>query len=124
MTILIGARARKQKVTRTAKEGRYCLTCIQHQVYRPKTRPVSCWGAIRYNYKGPLLIIHGSGEKGAFKQVDYLVQILEFIRPILAAFSFITLLLSIPVHPIFMENGNPAHGKKTKYNCYQKYRDF
>ena len=54
--------------------------------------------------------------------MDYLAQILEFIRPILSAFSFITLLLLEPVQPLFMEDGNPAHGHKLINNPCALFR--
>jgi hypothetical protein len=38
---------------------------------------VYAWGAIRYGYKSQLIFIKGTGKAGAFKQVDYLKQILK-----------------------------------------------
>ena len=117
VTFLIGGRSAKEKVTRNSRE-RYCLTCIQHQFYRGHTIPVSAWGAIGYGYKSPLIFVHGTGKVGALKQVDYLAQVLEpHIRPILEAFAEITHRLRPSVEPLFMEDGNPAHGYKSQTNC-------
>ena len=69
----------KQRVTRNTKKGkseRYCENCIQHQFHRGDTIPVNAWAAIGFGYESPLLFIDGSGKKGAFKQIDYLTQIL------------------------------------------------
>jgi hypothetical protein len=52
--------------------------------------PVNAWGAIGYGYKSPLIFVDGIGKKGAFKQVDYLTQVLEYLQPILEAFALIT----------------------------------
>jgi hypothetical protein len=76
VTFLIGGRTAKEKVTRKRGE-RTCETCIQHQLHRGHTTPVNAWGAIGYGYKSPLLFIHGTGKSGAFKQKDYLAQILQ-----------------------------------------------
>jgi hypothetical protein len=49
---------------------------------------VNGWGAIGYGYKSPLVFVKGTGKKGAFKQKDYLAQVLEaYIQPILEAFA-------------------------------------
>ena len=76
---------------------------------------VNAWGAIRYGYKSPLIFIHGSGKSNARKQVDYLSQVLElYIRLILEAFALIT--HELGMEPLFMEDGNPAHGYKSHTN--------
>jgi transposase len=86
---------------------------------------VSAWGAIGYNYKSPLVFLHGTGKKGALKQIDYLTQVLEpHIRPILAAFALVTHLLTIAVEPLFMEDGNAAHGHKSSNNICRLFRDL
>ena len=53
--------------------------------------PVNAWGAIGYRYKGPLLFVKRTGKKGAFKEVDYLNQVLAlYINSILEAFAEVT----------------------------------
>jgi hypothetical protein len=47
---------------------------MKHRGYEAS---VNAWAAIGYDYKILILFIHGSGKNGAFKQVDYLKQILE-----------------------------------------------
>jgi len=122
VTFLVGGRTVKAKVTRKRGE-RQCLTCIQQQFHRGHTTPVNAWGAIGYGYKSPLIFVHGSGKTGALVQTDYLAQVLEpYIRPILEAFAAITHLLRPSVEPLFMEDGNPAHGHKSITNCCQRFR--
>ncbi|PMD12778.1 hypothetical protein NA56DRAFT_756286 [Hyaloscypha hepaticicola] len=95
----------------------------EHQLHRGHTTPVHAWGAIGYGYKSPLLFIHGSGKSGAFTQKDYLAQVLApHIQPILEAFAAITHLLRPIVEPLFMEDGNSAHGRKSARNCYARWR--
>jgi hypothetical protein len=78
VTFLVGGRTVKQRVTR--KGGERCYPdCIQHQFHRGGTESVSAWGAIGYGYKSPLIFVKGTGKKDAFKQVDYLAQILEHL---------------------------------------------
>jgi len=125
VTFLIRSKLAKVRVSRSAEEGRYYENCIQHQFHRGHTTPISAWGAIRYNYKLPLIFIYRTSKKGAFKQVDYLAQVLQLsIRTILAAFRLICLLLAVPVEPLFMEDGNPAHGHKSYTNYCQRFRDL
>ncbi|PMD27087.1 hypothetical protein NA56DRAFT_725911, partial [Hyaloscypha hepaticicola] len=81
---------------------------------------INAWGAISYGYKSPLIFVNGTGKKGAFKQVDYLVQVLKYLLPILEAFALITHALG--VEPLFMEDGNSAHGHKSTTNCCVQYR--
>jgi transposase len=70
-----------------------------------------------------LLFIHGSGKKGAFTQKDYLAQVLERqLTPILKAFAAITHLLRPAAEPLFMEDGNSAHGHKSTTNYCQRFR--
>ena len=122
VTFLIGGRTAKEKVTRKRGE-RHCETCIQHQFHRGHTTPVNTWGAIGYGYKSPLIFIHGSGKKGAFTQKDYLSQFLAaHIQPILEAFAAITHLLCPCAEPLFMEDGNSAHGHKSARNCCAQFR--
>jgi transposase len=121
VTFLVGGRTVKQKVTRNCKE-RFCETCIQHQFHRGGTIPVHAWGAIGYGYKSPLLFVKGSGKRGAFTQKDYLAQILQKLQPILEAFALITHQLRPAVEPLFMEDGNSAHGHKSTRNCCAQYR--
>ena len=122
VTFLIGGRSAKERVTRKRGE-RTCPTCVQHQLHRGHTTPVHAWGAIGYGYKSPLLFIKGSGKTGAFTQRDYLAQVLEpHIRPILEAFTAITHLLAPTTEPLFMEDGNSAHGHKSSRNCCQRFR--
>jgi hypothetical protein len=121
VTFLIGGRTAKEKVTRKRGE-RTCPTCIQHQLHRGHTTPVNAWGAIGYGYKSPLIFIHGTGKAGAFKQTDYLTQVLQpHLQPILEAFAAITHLLCPLVKPLFMEDGNSAHGHKSTTNCYARW---
>ena len=122
VTFQIGGRSAKEKVTRKRGERTH-PTCIQHQFHRGGTIPVNAWGAIGYGYKSPLLFIDGTGKRGAFKQVDYLSQVLQpHIQGILEAFAAITHLLAPASEPLFMEDGNPAHGHKSKSNCCARYR--
>jgi hypothetical protein len=96
-----------------------------HQLYRGHTTPVNAWGAIGYGYKSPLIFIHGSGKRGAFKQRDYLTQLLApHLQPILEAFAAVTHLLRPLIEPLFMEDGNAAHGHKSITNCYAKWRQL
>jgi hypothetical protein len=122
VTFFIGGRTCKEKVTR--KRGkRTHPTCIQHQFHRGGTTPVNAWGAIGYGYKSLLLFLKGTGKKGTFKQVDYLAQILEpYIQGILEAFARKTHELHPSAEPLFMEDGNSAHGHKSNTNCCQRYR--
>lgn len=121
-TFLIGGRSAKERVTRKQGE-RQCPTCIQHQFHRGGTTPVNCWGAIGYGYKSPILFVHGTGKKGAFKQTDYLSQILEpHIESIIEGFAAKTHELRPAAEPLFMEDGNSAHGHKSKTNCCAKWR--
>jgi transposase len=121
VTFLVGGRTAKERVTR--KGGERCHpTCIQHQLHRGHTTPVNAWGAIGYGYKSPLIFIHGSGKKGAFTQKDYLSQVLAHLQPILEAFAAITHLLRPSAEPLFMEDGNSAHGHKSTRNCCARYR--
>ncbi len=122
VTFLIGGRSVKEKVTRKRGE-RTCETCIQHQFHRGHTTPVNAWGSIGYGYKSPLLFIDGTGKSGAFKQVDYLGQILEsHIQAILEDFASVTHKLSPVAEPLFMEDGNSAHGHKSTSNCCARWR--
>jgi hypothetical protein len=110
----------KQRVTRNNHE-RFCSTCIQHQFHRGHTTPVNAWGAIGYGYKSPLLFIDGSGQKGAFTQQNYLDQVLKpHIEPILEEFGVHT--HKLDMEPLFMEDGNSAHGHKSTKNCCAKWR--
>jgi transposase len=70
-----------------------------------------------------LIFVTGTGKSSALKQVDYLSQVLEpHIRPILEAFAAITHQLRPSVEPLFMEDGNSAHGHKSTRNCCAKFR--
>jgi transposase len=123
VTFLVGGRSAKARVTRNTKKGqseRYCEDYIQHQFHHGHTTPVNAWGAIGYGYKSPLLFVDGTGKKGAFKQVDYLAQVLKHLSPILEAFALVTHALG--VEPLFMEDGNSAHGHKSTGNCCAQYR--
>jgi hypothetical protein len=54
--------------------------------------------------------------------MDYLAQILETqLRPILEAFAAITHQLRPITEPLFIEDGNSAHGYKLTRNCYAKW---
>ncbi|RFU26349.1 hypothetical protein B7463_g9989, partial [Scytalidium lignicola] len=120
VTFLVGGRTVKQKVTRNLCE-RFCENCIQHQFHRGSTTPVNAWGAIGHDYKSPLLFVKGSGKKGALTQMDYLSQILTpHIKSILEDFGAYTHALGL--EPLFMEDGNPAHGHKSIHNCCTQYR--
>jgi transposase len=70
-----------------------------------------------------LIFIHGSGKNGAFNQKDYLSQVLAaHIQPILEAFAAVTHLLRPSAEPLFMEDGNSAHGHKSTRNCCAQFR--
>lgn len=122
VTFLVGGRTAKEKVTRKKKE-RTCENYIQHQLHKEHTTPVNAWGAIGYGYKSPLIFVAGTGKSGAFKQVNYLNQVLEpYIQGIMNAFAFITHKLAPSVEPLFMEDGNSAHGHRSTRNCCAKWR--
>jgi len=121
VTFLVGGRTVKQRVTRKRGERTH-PTCIQHQFHRGHTTPVNAWGAIGYGYKSPLIFVHGSGKKGALTQKDYLAQVLSRIQLILEAFAVVTHLLCPSAEPLFMEDGNSAHGHKSTRNCCARYR--
>jgi hypothetical protein len=119
---LIGGRTVKERVTRKRGE-RTCPTYIQYQFHRGHTIPVNAWGAIGYGYKSPLLFIQGSSKSGAFTQADYLVQVLEpYIQGFIDNFTAITYQLDPAVEPLFIEDGNSAHGHKSTRNCCTRYR--
>ena len=120
VTFLVGGRAAKERVTRNYTE-RQCLNCIQHQFHRGHTTHVSAWGAIGYGYKSPLIFVQGTRKGTALKQ-DYLTQVLEYLLPILEAFALATYSLRPSAEPLFMEDGNPAHGHKSATNCCARYR--
>jgi hypothetical protein len=85
--------------------------------------PVNAWGAIGYGYKSPLLFLRRSGKKDAFIQVNYLSQILApYLEGIVNAFAAIIYLLVPAVKPLFMEDGNSAHGHKSTSNYCAKWR--
>jgi transposase len=123
---MIGGKTVKQKVTRNINKGyseRFCETCVQHQFHRGHTTPVNAWGAIGFGYKSPLYFIEGHGKNGAFLQTDYLQQLLEpYIQGILEAFALITHTLRPSAEPLFMEDGNAAHGHKSTTNCCARFR--
>jgi hypothetical protein len=122
VTFLVGGRTVKCRVTRKKGERTH-PTCIQYQFHRGHTTPVHAWGAIGYGYKSPLIFLHGSGKNGAFVQTDYLAQILEaHLTPILEAFAAVTHLLRPCAEPLFMEDGNSAHGHKSTRNCCARWR--
>jgi transposase len=84
---------------------------------------VNAWGAIGYGYKSPVIFLKGTGKAGAFKQLDYLAQILKpHIQDILDAFAAQTYLLRPSAEPLFMEDGNAAHGHKSHSNCCAQWR--
>jgi hypothetical protein len=54
-------------------------------------------------------------------QKDYLSQVLApYIEGILKAFAEVTHQLG--VEPLFMEDGNSAHGHQSSRNCYAQFR--
>jgi hypothetical protein len=56
-------------------------------------------------------------------QKDYLAQVLQaHIQLILEAFVAVTNLLCPSADPLFMEDGNSAHGHKTACNYCQRFR--
>ncbi|KAG4430256.1 hypothetical protein IFR05_014252, partial [Cadophora sp. M221] len=62
-------------------------------------------------------------KNGAFKQADYLAQVLApYIEGILEAFAEVTHQLRPSAEPLFMEDGNAAHGHKSTRNCCTRYR--
>ena len=78
--------------------------------------PVNIWGAIGCDYKSPLIFVDGTGKKGAFKQVDYLAQVLEHLLPILKAFALVTRALGVGL--LFIEDRNSAYWHKLTTNYY------
>ena len=116
VTFLISGRIVKERVTRKRGE-RTCPTCIQHTI------PVNAWGVIRYGYKSPLLFLNGSSKSGAFTQADYLAQVLApHLEGFVSDFAKVTHTLSPMAEPLFMEDGNSAHGHKSTRNCYARWR--
>lgn len=86
VTFQIGGKKCKERCIRNRDE-RCHPDCIQFQMHRGHTTPVHFFGAIGYGYKSQLVSIHGSGQNGAFTQVDYLTQVLQpYILSFLAAF--------------------------------------
>jgi len=80
-------------------------------MHRGHTTLVHFFSAIGYGYKSPLVNIHGTGKNGAFKQTDYLRQVLKsYIQSFLEAFR------AICGTPQFMEDGNSAHSHKSLTN--------
>jgi hypothetical protein len=68
-----------------------------------------------------LIIIQGHGKGGAFIQEDYLGQVLEpAIQSILVDFGLVA--AESGYLPIFIEDGNPAHGYKSTTNICAKFR--
>jgi len=68
-----------------------------------------------------LIFIKGIGKSGAFKQMDYFSQILEYLPSILEAFALITHQLHPSAEPLFIEDGNSVHRYKSTRNYYAKY---
>jgi transposase len=69
-----------------------------------------------------LIFVNGSGKGGALNQKDYLTQVLEpYIQSILETFAAVTHQLQPFAEPLFMEDGNPAHGHKSSTNCCQRF---
>ena len=67
--------------------------------------------------------IEGHGKSRAFLQTDYLKQILEpHIQGILKASAFVTHALRPSAEPLFMEDGNAAHGQKSTTNFCARFR--
>jgi hypothetical protein len=86
-------------------------------MYRGHTTPVHFFGAIGYGYKSSLVHIYGTGKNSAFKQTDYLGQVLEpYIQSFLEAFR------AICGTPQFIEDGNSAHGHKSLTNPCARWR--
>jgi len=120
VTFLVRGRTIKEMVTRKRGERTY-PTCIQYQFHRGHTTLVNTWGVIGYGYKSPLLFLQGSGKSGAFTQADYLEQVLApYIQGFIDDFATITYTLSPVAEPLFMEDGNSAHGHKSTRNCYAR----
>jgi hypothetical protein len=66
--------------------------------------------------------MHGISKLTVLKQVDYLSQVLEpHICLIIKAFAVITHQLCPSTEPLFMEDGNSAHGHKSTRNCCAKF---
>jgi len=86
-------------------------------MHRGHTTLVHFFGAVRYSYKSPLVYIHGTGKNSAFKQIDYLKQVLKlYIQSFLESFRAICGTLQ------FMEDSNPAHGHKSFTNLCARWR--
>ena len=70
-----------------------------------------------------MIFVHGRDKTGALTQKDYLAQILEaHIQPILEAFAAVTHALRPSAEPLFMKDGNSAHGYKSNKNCCAIWR--
>jgi hypothetical protein len=68
------------------------------------------------------VFVKRTGKVGAFKQIDYLAQVLEpHIRGILELFAAVTHALRPSVKPLFIEDGNLARGYKTIINCCARW---
>jgi hypothetical protein len=67
-----------------------------------------------------LIWLDGTGKNGAFFQKDYVAQVLEpYLEQILAEFG-----TKCGGSPIFMEDGNAAHGLKSTKNPVYLWEKF
>jgi hypothetical protein len=64
----------KQRVTRERGQ-RFDTKKIQWLKRRKEPGRINIWGAIKYNYKSPLVIIDGNGKNNVFLQADYITQV-------------------------------------------------
>jgi hypothetical protein len=111
VTFLLRAKKAKKRCIRN-KTKRCYPDCVQFQMYRGGTTPVHFFGAIGHDYKSSLVHIVSTGKNGAFKQVNYLGQVLQlYIQSFLVTFK------AICSTPHFIEDSNSAHGHKSTNPC-------
>ena len=108
----------KQRVIRK-RGARHEPSKIQWQKRCKTPGRLNVWAAIGHNYKSSLVWIKGSGKNEAFLQKDYVSQVLEpHLERILADMA-----KQCGQPPIFMEDGNAAHGLRTKTNIVHRWKE-
>ncbi len=108
-TIMLNQRRNLRVLHRRGE--RFKRTKIVHVAHRPFCGCVNIWAGIGYNFRTPPIFLTGSGKRGAFKQADYRAQILPQLVGMMERFGRNT-----PYEPALMEDGNAAHGKRSRGN--------
>ena len=91
-------------VIRTSGD-RHNSDCAQNQ-YRSGRASFSCWGAVEWYWKSPLMFVKGHGRRGGFTQEDYAAQV---INAVVGPFFLKTRLFNAGQFVLY-EDGNSAHG--------------